>query len=79
MMPFGSPRLCGIHEHLERVQLFFEISKRETDPKVSYRLKLAAIYSCRAIPELMLEAAEKQEVSHLHTKGEGSALESGQI
>lgn len=64
-MPFGSPRARGIREHLERAQLFFDLAGKEKDPKVRYRLMLGAVYSCRAITELMLEAAEKQEVKNL--------------
>jgi len=65
VMPFGSPRLRGIREHLERAQLFFALAGNEKDPKVSHRILLGAVYSCRAITELMLEAAEKQEVKNL--------------
>lgn len=62
MMPKVSPRVSGIQEHLERAQFFVELARQQKDAKSSYRLKLAAVYSCRAIAELMLEAAEKQEV-----------------
>ena len=58
----GSPRARGIREHLERAQFFSDLSRQQKDAKSSYRLKLAAVYSCRAIAELMFEAAEKSEV-----------------
>lgn len=64
-MTLGSPRLLGVREHLERAQLFFDLAKKENEVKTKYRLMVAATYSCRAITELMLEAAEKQEVKHL--------------
>lgn len=60
-MQFGSPRLRGIREHLDRATFLFALSEKEKGTTASYRLMLAAIYSCRAITELMLEAAEKQE------------------
>lgn len=61
----ASPRLLGIREHLERAQFLFHLCVEIKEPKASYRLMLAAVYSCRAITELMLEAAEKQEVKNL--------------
>ncbi len=64
-MQFGSPRLRGIREHLERAMFLFGLSENEKDIKARYRLMLAAIYSCRAITELMLEAAEKQGIKNL--------------
>jgi len=63
-MPFASPRLQGVCEHLERAQFLFELAQQASDPKTQYRLMITAIYSCRAITELMLEAAEKQEVKN---------------
>lgn len=64
-MQFKSPRVNGVREHLERGQFFLELAGKCKDTKASYRLMLAAVYSCRAIIELMLEAAEKQEVKNL--------------
>jgi hypothetical protein len=55
----------GIGEHLERAQYLFGLAQNEKDGIAKYRLMLAAIYSCRAITELMLEAAKKQEVKGL--------------
>ncbi len=65
-MPNGSPRVRGIREHLERAQFFVELARQQKDTKSIYRLELAAVYSCRAIADLMLEAAEKQEVKELN-------------
>lgn len=63
-----SPRLRGVHEHLDRAQFLFDAAMNSEDAKASYRLMLAAIYSCRAVTELMLEAAEMQEVSSLNNR-----------
>ena len=60
--PDHSPRLGGIREHFERVKLFYALAHAIADPKSQFRLKLAAIYSCRAMTELLLEAGEKQEI-----------------
>jgi hypothetical protein len=59
------PRLRGVREHLERAQFLLDLAVKEKDAKAAYRLMLAAVYSCRALTELILEAAEKQEVKHL--------------
>ncbi len=77
-LPMGSLRLRGVREHLERAAFFFQLSKAEEDSVAAYRLLLAAIYSCRAMTELMLEAAEKQEVRSLadpNPKANRDALE----
>ncbi|MCG6856779.1 MAG: hypothetical protein LJE67_01790 [Salaquimonas sp.] len=59
-----SPRMRGIAEHFERAEFFLGLARDQVDDRAKYRLMLAAIYSCRAITELMLEAAEKQEVGN---------------
>lgn len=63
-MRLQSLRLRGVYEHLERVRLLFSLAQKETDAANQFRLMVAAIYSCRAITELMLEAAEKQELKN---------------
>lgn len=71
-------RLAGVREHLERVRLFLGRAHAEINPAVRFRLLLAAVYSCRATTELMLEAAEKQEISTFKTadnKSNRAALE----
>lgn len=73
-----SVRLAGVHEHLERVRLFCDRAHAETDSAIRFRLMLAGVYSCRAITELMLEAAEKQEIAAFKTadnKSNRTALE----
>ena len=57
-----NPRLQGVREHFDRANLFVAQAGGADDSKTKYRLLLAAVYSCRAITELMLEAAEKQQV-----------------
>lgn len=65
-MPTENPRLSGIREHLERAQFFLKLAETEKNPKSSYRIMMAAVYSCRAITELMLEAADKEEVKNFN-------------
>lgn len=65
-MPPASPRAQGILEHLERAQYLFDLAQNQEDDKAKYRLMLSATYSCRAITELILESAEKQEVIGLN-------------
>ena len=60
-----SPRVCGIREHLQRARFLVDLARQQQDARSSYRLMLAAVYSCRAIADLMLEAAEKQEINGL--------------
>ena len=60
-----SPRARGIREHLQRAYFFVDLARLQEDAKSSFRLKLAAVYSCRAIADLMLGAAEKQQVKGL--------------
>lgn len=64
-MDHESPRLQGIREHLERVQLLFRLAHELPDSSEAYRLLITTVYSCRAIIELMLESAEKQELKSL--------------
>src|SRR5947199_115736 len=60
------PRVNGVREHLERAKFFAGLAARENHAVAKYRLALAAIYSCRALTELMLEAAEKQQVTRFN-------------
>lgn len=61
----ASPRVQGICEHLERARFFVSLAREQKQAEAAYRLRLAAVYSCRALADLMLEAAEKQEVKAL--------------
>ena len=65
-MPIESPRVRGVREHLQRAQFFLNLMKKEKDLSSAHRFMLAAVYSCRAIADLMLEAAEKQEIKNLN-------------
>lgn len=47
----------GIVEHFMRACMFYEAAVRQSDPQVQFRIYMAALYSCRAIAELMLEQA----------------------
>src|SRR5262245_43513705 len=64
-MLFEGPRLRGVREHFERAQFLLGLARVQREGKASYRLMLAAVYSCRGMIELMLEAAEKQEANGL--------------
>lgn len=61
----ASPRFKGMQEHLSRAKLLIETARAAQNADATYRLQLAAVYSCRAVVELMLEAAEKQELRKL--------------
>jgi len=56
-------RLEGVKEQFERAKLFFKEGSQSTDRLDKYRRFVAAIYFSRAIVELMLECADRQEVS----------------
>lgn len=56
------PRLRGINEHLQRARLFLDLSRRTDDSATAFRLRLAAVYSCRAVADIMLTAASRQQV-----------------
>ena len=60
-----NPRLRGIHEHWQRAMFLLDLARHQDDPKSSFRLMLSAVYSCRAITEIMLETAEKGQVAGL--------------
>ena len=60
---FISPRLEGIHEQFERAKLFLDEARKSKDSVDRFRRLVASIYFSRAIVELMLEAADKQEVN----------------
>ena len=53
-----------MREHLSRAAFFLETARTARDPTAMRRLQLAAIYSCRAVVELMFEAAERQEIKN---------------
>ncbi len=53
---------AGIIEHFTRAALFYNIGM-QTDDSARYRLHIAAIYSCRAIAEMMFEEADRGRVN----------------
>jgi hypothetical protein len=55
----------GIVEHFYRVGELFNTAAaiREENPKGEFRLLMAAVYSCRAIVELMMEQADRGELT----------------
>lgn len=61
--PFVGPRVAGVREHYERVKFFHGLGQRCPGPVGQFRLLLAGLYSAQAVVELMLTAAEKEEVN----------------
>ncbi len=55
------PRIEGIHEQYRRAQRLLRLAKRCKKPKSRFTNLIAAVYPARAVVELMLEAAEKQD------------------
>lgn len=56
------PIIRGVREQCTRACLFLELGNRITNKAHGFRLHLAAIYACRALTELMLEAAFHQRL-----------------
>jgi len=61
--PFPDPRVAGLREHHERMELLLELAKATKDAVAKFRLMMAAVYSARAIVELHYEAADKEQLS----------------
>ena len=59
---FMSPRMQGIYEHYRRARHFVQLAHRCKNPVSKFTNLITAVYPARAIVELMLEAAEKQEL-----------------
>ena len=57
-----TPRIRGIHEQYYRAQRFLQLSHRCKKARSRFTNLITAVYFARAIVELMLEAAEKQEL-----------------
>lgn len=58
----STPRMQGIHEQYKRAKRFVQLAQRCNKTTYIFRNLIAAVYPARAIVELMLEAAEKQEL-----------------
>lgn len=56
------PRLEGIREHLNRAIFLQTLAAKQDDASNAFRLLLSAVYSARAIVELLLETAFKQQL-----------------
>jgi hypothetical protein len=54
--------LAGIYEQFERANFFFKLGIETVDTVARHRFFLATIYCCRAITEIMLDAAKEQEL-----------------
>ncbi|MBA7485961.1 hypothetical protein ES707_21513 [subsurface metagenome] len=57
-----TPRIQGIHEQYYRARRFLQLAHRCKKARSRFTNLIAAVYFARAIVELMLEAAEKQEL-----------------
>ena len=57
-----SPRVEGIKEQFERAASLLEEARSSGDCLFRFRHLVAAIYPARAVVELMLESADKQEI-----------------
>ena len=67
--PFDpDPRVMGAREHLERAKWFCLLADQTSDATEQHRLRFAAVYSARAIVEIILVAAEEQT---MRSFGEG--------
>lgn len=64
-LPYPKTSHTGIVEHFIRVGELFNISAaiRAQNPRGEFRLLIASVYSCRAIAELMLEQADRGELT----------------
>jgi hypothetical protein len=56
------PRVQGIREHYTRAVWFQQEAHTVKSEEGKFRLLMAALYSCRAFVEIMLEAVEQQQV-----------------
>jgi len=67
-LPIASPRMQGIYEQHRRARRFVQLARRCNDSIARFSNLIAAVYPSRAIVELMLEAAEKQELKSFQNK-----------
>lgn len=65
---FASPRIWGIHEQYRRARRFMQLAYRCKQAMSRFTNLIAAVYPALAIVELMLEAAEKQELKPFQNK-----------
>ena len=62
----ANPRMQGINEQYRRARRFVQLARRCKKPSPQFANLIAAVYPARAVVELMLEAAEKQELKKSH-------------
>ena len=67
---FISPRMQGIYEQYRRARHFLQLAHRCKNPASKFTNLIAAVYPARAIAELMIEAAKKQELPSLKNREE---------
>jgi len=60
--PYADPRVAGIREHLDRVNMFLYLALQATDSAQRFRFLVAGVYFARGVAELMFEAADKEQV-----------------
>ena len=74
-----SPRMQGIYEQYRRARHYLQLARRCKKPVSKFTNIITAVYPSRAIIELMLEAADEQEINipqNNDTKNARCALES---
>jgi hypothetical protein len=59
------PRCDGVVEQFARVRWLLSSAARTPDAATRFRMLILAVYPARAITEIMLEAAAKQELKGL--------------
>ena len=64
--PFPDPRVRGIREQHYRAKWLLKLALRTKKRSRRFRLLILAMYPARGVAELMLEAAEKQELKAFH-------------
>ena len=63
-----TPRIQGVYEQFYRARRFLQLAHRCKKARSRFTNLIAAVYFARAIVELMLEAAEKQELIPFRNK-----------
>jgi hypothetical protein len=62
-IPILHPRLAGLREHYYRVRWILDSAANPPNEETKFRILVLAVYPARAIAEIMLDAAEQQELS----------------
>ncbi len=66
--PFPDPRIQGVREQHFRARWFFDMALKTEHPSARFRVVIASLYFTRAIVELMLEAAQMQQLEGFQNK-----------